>query len=85
MIGSWQMMRRYARFSWKKGFAMIAYFLLIGALNTFVSADWAYVAFAWPFYLLPRAGLLAAILEMAYAYVVATLIVMAIERPWKKR
>jgi hypothetical protein len=73
-------LKRHIGFSWKKGFLMIAYFLLFGILNILVTNDNLFIIFAWPFYLLPSSGLMAASLQMLYIYLVATIILALIEK-----
>ena len=77
--------KRHLGFSWKKGFIIIGYFLVISALNAFITSDVLFIIFAWPFYILPRQVIIAAVLEWAYAYAVATLILAFLERPKKKK
>lgn len=76
--------KHYIGFSWKKGFLIIAFFLFVSVLSIFITSDWLFVLFAWPFYLFPRQALLAAILEWCYAYIVATLLLILIDKPRKK-
>jgi hypothetical protein len=72
------------RFTWKKAFLLIAFFLLFALCNLFLTANVFFIIFAWPFYLLPRKPFFASLLELLYAYAVATIVLFLLERPQKK-
>ncbi|MBW2982674.1 hypothetical protein KY327_00045 [Candidatus Woesearchaeota archaeon] len=65
--------------SWKKSFLVIAYFILLGLLSLLPTSAPFYVL-SWPYYLLPSTSLLAAVLELAFAYVVASIVQAFLER-----
>ena len=73
-------LKRHIGFSWKKGFLMIAYFLVFGVLNVLVTSDSLFILFAWPFYLFPSSGLLTAILQMIHVYLLATMVLVLTEK-----
>lgn len=66
--------RRDLRPDWRKGFLIIAYFLLVGVVNIVMSAEWPFYILVWPLYVFPESPFLAAVFEMLFAYAVASVV-----------
>lgn len=77
--------RQSARFNWKIGFAMTAYFLFMAFINMLFKSEWPFIILAWPMYVIPKHAGLAAIIEILFVYVIAIFFVMYFERCIEKK
>lgn len=69
-----KLLLRHLPFTWKKGFLMVAYFLLLALVNFVTPSDVPFYVLAWPLYALPKHTFLAGIVQLLFVYAVAVII-----------
>jgi len=74
------MLANALRPTWEKGMFIIAYFVFIGLVNIIIPWEAPFYVLAWPLYVLGDVMLLAALVEVAFIYILAVILTVLRQR-----